>query len=277
MRGLLSTFCHLLAWLVLLAALFVPLERSFALHPRTARRRGTVRDLGYYVLSGLLPALVLAVPASLLATAVRGWTPAAWSQGIAALPAGLRVALTLLVGEVGAYAGHRLAHRWAWLWRFHSVHHAATELDWLVHTRAHPVDLVFVRLCALSPVFMLGLARPSGLGVDTAAGLQVLTTVWGFLIHANLRWRLGPLEQVLASPAFHHWHHVRHGPRDRNFAGLLPVLDRLFGTLYLPAGWPPAYGVEAEAPPRHGAAPAAVEPAAASSQRRDSVPDPAHP
>jgi sterol desaturase/sphingolipid hydroxylase (fatty acid hydroxylase superfamily) len=66
--------------------------------------------------------------------------------------------------------------------------------------------------------------------------------MWGFFIHSNIRVRLGPLEWLLSTPAFHHWHHTRHDHVDRNFAAMLPVLDRIFGTHHLPRSWPSEYG-----------------------------------
>ena len=57
---------------------------------------------------------------------------------------------------------------------------------------------------------------------------------------------VGVLEQLVATPAFHRWHHQDLGPGGRwhaNYAALLPVLDRLFGTLHLPQhDWPQRYG-----------------------------------
>ena len=73
---------------------------------------------------------------------------------------------------------------------------------------------------------------------------MLAVTLWGFFIHAYVRWRFGPLEWVLATPAFHLWHHTASEPQNRNFASMLPVWDGLFRTHYLPRGaWPPAYGV----------------------------------
>jgi sterol desaturase/sphingolipid hydroxylase (fatty acid hydroxylase superfamily) len=72
--------------------------------------------------------------------------------------------------------------------------------------------------------------------------------MWGFLIHANVRWRLGPLEWLIATPAFHHWHHTLAEPRDRNYATMLPCMDWIFGTYYLPRNWPSSYGIEAKLP-----------------------------
>jgi sterol desaturase/sphingolipid hydroxylase (fatty acid hydroxylase superfamily) len=129
------------------------------------------------------------------------------------------------------------------------VHHSPAQLDWLVNTRAHPVDWLFVRLCGLLPLSLLGLAQPGQAGLDWVPLLVTLFgSAWGYFIHANLRWRAGWLEQVLATPAFHHWHHEDLGIGGRghgNFAAFMPVLDRLFGTLHLPAhDWPQRYGTD---------------------------------
>jgi sterol desaturase/sphingolipid hydroxylase (fatty acid hydroxylase superfamily) len=41
---------------------------------------------------------------------------------------------------------------------------------------------------------------------------------------------------LIASPRFHRWHHTDESEaRDKNFAGLLPAWDILFGTYYMPA------------------------------------------
>lgn len=53
---------------------------------------------------------------------------------------------------------------------------------------------------------------------------------------------------MIASPAFHRWHHAR-DITDKNFAGLLPVWDLVFGTFYLPRGrLPDALGVREAVP-----------------------------
>ena len=74
--------------------------------------------------------------------------------------------------------------------------------------------------------------------------LMLLVTFWGFFIHANVRWRFGPFEWLIATPAFHLWHHTLSGPRDRNFASMLPCWDWLFGTSYLPDQLPTDYGID---------------------------------
>ena len=167
----------------------------------------------------------------------------------AALPFWARIILALVVGEIGYYWGHRLSHEIPFLWSFHSIHHSAEHIDFLVNTRAHPVDLVFGRFCGLVPIYLIGLGGPVGAGGSLVPVLATLiTTLWGYFIHANLRWRFGPLEWLISTPAFHHWHHTLKGPINRNYASTLPWLDRIFGTHYLPKEWPTAYGIEAKMP-----------------------------
>lgn len=80
--------------------------------------------------------------------------------------------------------------------RFHSIHHSAKDIDFLTNTRAHPVDMVFTRTCGLIPVLAFGL---TGGGPTVTALFLVLGTLWGFFIHANVRWRFGFLERVIAT------------------------------------------------------------------------------
>ena len=51
---------RLCVWLALLSAVFVTLERLFALRPSRILRPGVAADLGYYFLSSLLPGALLA-------------------------------------------------------------------------------------------------------------------------------------------------------------------------------------------------------------------------
>lgn len=236
---------RLAIWLVLLAAIFVPLERLFALHPRQGRRANLGADLGLYFLNSLIPAFLIGLPMAVLVAAMHRIVPADYYGWVAALPLWLQLAATFVIGEFGFYWGHRIAHASPVLWRFHAVHHAPQALDWLINTRTHPVDMVFTRLCGLAPLYMLGLAGRGAADGNMAAILLVLAgTIWGFFLHANVHWRLGPIEHLFASPRFHHWHHTRSGPIDRNFASMLPPLDRLFGTLHLPPrAWPDDYGL----------------------------------
>jgi len=120
-------------------------------------------------------------------------------------------------------------------------------VNFLVNTRAHPVDMVFTRLCGLTLLYATGLASPVGRNPSLVPALVLLVgSTWSYFIHANVRWRLGPIEELISSPAFHHWHHTRNDHKDHNYSSMLPVMDRVFGTFYLPREWPAAYGTDTE-------------------------------
>jgi hypothetical protein len=54
---LLYATARLSMWLAIFAAIFVPIERIFALHSQKIFRKEIAVDLGYYFLNGLLPGL----------------------------------------------------------------------------------------------------------------------------------------------------------------------------------------------------------------------------
>jgi sterol desaturase/sphingolipid hydroxylase (fatty acid hydroxylase superfamily) len=236
------------AWLAILAVVFTPLERLFALHPKKIFRKAIATDVGYYFLNSLVPGLLLSLPMAFVAWSAHRMLPAGLISVVVALPLWARLAAGMVVGEIGFYWGHRWSHEIPLLWRFHAVHHSAEEVDFLVSTRAHPVDIVFSRICELTPMYVLGLASP----IDFKGSLvpiiaTVIGTFWGFFIHANVRWRFGPLEWLVSTPAFHHWHHTNDGPAyiNKNYATMLPWVDWVFGTLYLPKDkQPERYGID---------------------------------
>ena len=246
--GLAVDVLRLGIWLLALTMLFVPLERFFGQRHAGRGKVELAGDLGFYFLSSLLPAVLLAMPLALVAVAGQRLLPDAVPATLAALPLWGKILLGLLIGEVGTYWGHRLSHEIPWLWRFHAVHHSTSQMYFLANTRTHPVDMVVTRLFGMTPLYLLGLAGPGAAGSAAPLALLLVGTIWGFFIHANLRWRFGPLEWLVATPAFHHWHHSKFEHINRNYASTLPVLDRVFGTHYLPRSWPAAVGIEAPMP-----------------------------
>lgn len=245
MTALIVDILRLGSWLLLLCAIFVPLERLAGIKRQALWRPELLTDLGYYALNSLLVGVVLGTPLILLGAVVHQLIPSAALDAVAALPAGVRLVLGLLVGELGFYWAHRLTHKVPWLWRFHAIHHSARTIDFLTNTRAHPVDMVFTRMCGFIPVLALGL---TGGSTTVTALVLVLGTFWGFFIHANVRWRFGVLEHVIATPFFHRWHHTNDRRRDGNYAAMFPFVDHLFGTYHAPDHWPAGYGIDAPMP-----------------------------
>ncbi len=237
------------AWLLVIMLVFVPLETLFAVRPRKFFRKALLQDFGYYFIASLIPGLLIATPLALAAVAGHALVPWHVQTAIAAWPLWLRVAAGVLIGEFGFYWGHRLTHAVPVLWRFHAIHHSAEHVYFLTSARGHPLDNAFTRLCGLVPIAALGIASPlTPQGGMTAALIVLVMTMWGFFIHSNFRVRLGPLEWLVSTPAFHHWHHTKSDHKDRNFASNLPLFDWLFGTFYLPSHWPETYGTETAVP-----------------------------
>lgn len=236
--------------LVLLALVFVPLERIWSLDPQRILRKGWKTDLVHFAVNNLFTIVGLVAAVVVLGGVLHAAVPQGARDAVAGQPLWLQAVEALAFAEVAQYWAHRASHRVPLLWRFHKVHHSITELDWLAAARLHPVDQVFSRSCIVIPLFALGFTR------GTFGALLVVFTAQAIFIHANVRFTFGPLRQVVATPEFHHWHHAA-DPRayNSNFAGELPVLDRIFGTLHLPARdgsdgprWPDGYGIAEPVP-----------------------------
>ena len=149
-----------------------------------------------------------------------------------------------MLADTGFYLAHRAFHAVPFLWRFHSIHHSIEEMDWLAAHRVHPVDQILTKSASFVPVFALDFS-------STAILIFTLVYQWQSLfIHSNTRIRVGPLKWLLASPQFHHWHHANEREAwDKNFAGQLPLLDILGGTLFMPDRMPQKYGTDDPVPP----------------------------
>ena len=225
--------------LLLYSAVFIPLERLFALRAdQPVFRRQWVVDLTYFFVNSLLIE-VLTILTLTPALILFGWARVGWVSGaVASMPLWLQVPALLLVADFTQYWVHRTFHGVPVLWRFHAIHHSIEQMDWLAGSRLHLVDVIITRGLTYVPIFVLGFS-------EVALIVYVfLVAAQATFIHANVRWAFRPLRRVVATPAFHHWHHsAEREAVDRNFAVHTPIWDMLFGTYYLPDRWPSAYGL----------------------------------
>ena len=171
---------------------------------------------------GLIVVLGLATKESLTERTFNGFGP------LALQPLWLQAIGILILGDLVGYWTHRLFHGRRW-WPFHAVHHSSEHLDWLSSVRVHPVNDLVNKFAQVTPLLLLGF-NPFA----TLASAPFFT-LYAIFIHADVDWDFGPLRKVIATPAFHRWHHSKDAEAmDKNFAGLFPFWDILFGTLYLP-------------------------------------------
>lgn len=159
---------------------------------------------------------------------------------LARQPVWLQCIEILVLADFVDYWTHRTFHSGA-LWRIHAIHHSPREMNWMSSSRVHPLNDLMTRSCQLLPILGLGFSALSVISVVPLVAFYVM------FLHANVRWDFGPLRWVLVSPAYHRWHHAADEEGiDKNFAGIFPVWDVLFGTAYFPRWLPRRYGLRGE-------------------------------
>lgn len=219
--------------------LFLPLERLFYRRPQAVFRAEWREDLFYFFISSImvqgLTYLSLA-PTMALLQLVEGAEFRHWTGN---QPLWLQLLAIMFFTDLVQYWVHRAFHVIPFLWRFHSVHHSAKTLDWLAGSRMHILEIIALRAMTVIPMYLLGFST------TVIYVYLVIVYVYATYIHANVKWDIEWLKPFIVTPRFHHWHHgIEKEAVDVNFAIHFPILDRIFGTYYMPKGqWPSGYGV----------------------------------
>jgi sterol desaturase/sphingolipid hydroxylase (fatty acid hydroxylase superfamily) len=227
--------------------LFIPIERIFAHRPDQDVFRDEWReDLFYYLVSSLL-VQVLTFLTFLPAKSILAVVPLAGvREWVGALPFVVQFVAIMFLTDLVQYWVHRAFHRIPWLWRFHAVHHSARSMDWMAGARMHFFEILALRASTVVPMFVLGFS-PGAMN-----SYIFVVYLYSTFVHANLRLRFPIVEKLLVTPRFHHWHHgIEQESVDVNFAIHFPLLDRLFGTYFLPKDrWPAEYGIQGAPVPK---------------------------
>ncbi len=123
------------------------------------------------------------------------------------------------------YFFHRASHRIRWMWASHVTHHSSEQLNFSTAFRqslTYPISGMWL--------FWLPLAW---LGFEPKNIIAVVAINLGFqfFVHTQAIGKLGWVEYVFNTPSHHRVHHARN-PKyiDRNYAGVLIVWDKLFGS-----------------------------------------------
>jgi sterol desaturase/sphingolipid hydroxylase (fatty acid hydroxylase superfamily) len=127
--------------------------------------------------------------------------------------------------DLAYYWFHRVSHERRFFWASHVVHHSSQHYNLSTALRQTWTSKLAVTFIFWLPLIYIGFP-PAMVGLFSGISL-----VYQFWIHTEAIHRMGPLEWVLNTPSHHRVHHATNAKYlDANYAGVLIIWDRLFGT-----------------------------------------------
>jgi len=110
------------------------------------------------------------------------------------------------------------------LWAGHAVHHQSEEYNLSTALRQSWLEPL------MSVPFYLPLALV-GVPVEVFVATHSIQTLYQYWIHTRVIGAMGPLDRIFNTPSNHRVHHAINPEYiDKNYAGILILWDRLFGT-----------------------------------------------
>lgn len=138
---------------------------------------------------------------------------------------GWTLAALFLLQDFCYYWFHRASHRVRWLWASHVAHHSSRLMNFSTAFRqslTYPLSGMWV---FWTPLMLLGF--------DAKLVIAVVAINLAFQFFVHTRWgkHWGFLGYFINTPAWHRVHHACNTRYiDKNFAGVLVIWDRMFGT-----------------------------------------------
>lgn len=134
--------------------------------------------------------------------------------------------LCFILDDLAYYWIHRTGHRIRWFWASHVNHHSSQHYNLSTALRQTWTGFLTLGFAFRIPLVLLGF-HPAMIAICVGFNL-----IYQFWIHTEAidklpRW----FETVFNTPSHHRVHHATN-PRylDRNYAGVLIVWDKMFGT-----------------------------------------------
>ena len=133
--------------------------------------------------------------------------------------------LLMVLQDFFYYWFHRASHRIRWMWAAHVVHHSSERMNFSTAFRQSLMYPLAGMWLFWLPLVVIGFDPKWVVFVVLLnLGLQ-------FFVHTQSIRSLGPLEWVFNTPSHHRVHHgVNRQYIDKNYAGVLIIWDRMFGT-----------------------------------------------
>ncbi|WP_374397982.1 sterol desaturase family protein [Tabrizicola sp.] len=135
--------------------------------------------------------------------------------------------LVILGRDFCDYFLHRTMHT-RWGWPAHAAHHTDTHVNGFTTFRVHFLETTAMQITYL--FLLTWMQLPQLIPI-----LALLRLIHNFYVHLDLDWTHGRFKYLIASPAFHRWHHADvPEAQGKNLATMVPLFDVVFGTYYDP-------------------------------------------
>jgi sterol desaturase/sphingolipid hydroxylase (fatty acid hydroxylase superfamily) len=143
----------------------------------------------------------------------------------------------ILLADFLYYWEHRLMHRLGAGWATHTVHHSSPHFNMSVAYRFGPLDGVY-------PLFFSIPAVMFGFNPYLLLAAELFVQTYQTILHTEVIGKLpAPIESVMNTPSHHRVHHGSNRQYwDMNYAGILIIWDRMFGT-FVPEEEEVVYGI----------------------------------
>ncbi len=141
------------------------------------------------------------------------------------------------IDDLAYYIFHRVSHESRLFWNFHVVHHSSEQYNLSVAVRQSWFSGL-LHWIFYAPVMLIGFAP------WMFAIVHGFNLIYQFWIHTRLIGKLPAwFEAIFNTPSHHRVHHGVNEPYlDKNYAGVLIVWDRLFGS-FVEETETPRYGI----------------------------------
>jgi sterol desaturase/sphingolipid hydroxylase (fatty acid hydroxylase superfamily) len=228
------------SWAVILTIL----ERIFPLEKgQKIFRKGFWMDFFWYT---LVQSFLLGVIIAFIIRMIDSSTDISRLKIIYDWPVFYQVLLFFITHDLWQYWFHRLQHTNKYFWRTHEAAHATPEVDWLVGSRSHSIEILIAQTIEFAPIVLLG-AKP-----EIAIIKATMDSIWGMYNHSNLKINHSFLIYIFNGPQLHRWHHSKALKPAVNFSTKLSLWDWIWGAAYNPfPEMPEKYGLEDESYPNY--------------------------
>lgn len=123
------------------------------------------------------------------------------------------------------YWFHRASHNIHWFWAAHVAHHSSTHMNFSTAFRQSLMYPVAGMWLFWTPMILIGFDP------IVVFAVVALNLAFQFFVHTKIVGKLGWLEKVFNTPSNHRVHHsINEQYIDKNYAGVLVIWDRMFGT-----------------------------------------------